>query len=57
MNLLEVWIDEIISEEDLKDGRVKVKATYKCWGAKETKEGIYYKEQWERIKKQGYYLG
>ena len=41
MNLLEMWINEIISEEELENEMVRVKATYICWGAKETKERIY----------------
>ena len=44
MNLLEIWIDEIISEEELENEMVRVKATYVCWGAKETKERIYPKK-------------
>ena len=56
MNLLEVWIDEIISEEELDNGKVKVKAVYTCWGARETKVTIYSKKVWERIKERGYYL-
>ena len=57
LNLLEIWINEIISEEELENEMVRVKATYVCWGAKETKEMIYQKKYWEQIKKQGYYLG
>ena len=57
MNLLEIWIDEIISEEELENEMVRVKATYVCWGAKDTKERIYPKNYWEQIKKKGYYLG
>ena len=57
MNLVEIWINEIISEEELENEMVRVKATYVCWGAKETKERIYPKNYWEQIKKQGYYLG
>ena len=57
MNLLEIWIDEIISEEELENEKVRVKATYVCWGAKETKETIYPKAVWKQIKERGYYLG
>lgn len=57
LNLLEIWIDEIISEEELENEMIRVKATYVCWGAKETKERIYPKNYWEQIKKKGYYLG
>lgn len=57
LNLLEIWIDEIISEEELENEMIRVKATYVCWGAKETKERIYPKNYWEHIKKKGYYLG
>lgn len=41
MNSLEIWIDEIISEEELENEMVRVKATYVCWGSKETKERMY----------------
>ena len=57
MNLLEIWIDEIISEEELENEKVRVKATYVCWGAKKTNETIYPKAVWEQIKERGYYLG
>ena len=57
MNLLEVRINKIISEEELENEMIRVKATYVCWGAKETKERIYPKNYWEHIKKKGYYLG
>ena len=57
MNLLEVYIDKIISEEKLKDNKIKVEAIYDCYGTKEKEIRIYNKTEWDKIKQQGYYLG
>ena len=57
MNLLEVYIDKIISEEELKDNKIKVEAIYNCYGAKEKETRVYDKTEWDKIKQQGYYLG
>ena len=57
MNLLEVYIDKIISEEELKDNKIKVEAIYNCYGVKKKETRMYDKTEWDKIKQQGYYLG
>ena len=56
MNLLEVYIDKIITEEKLEGNKIKVEAIYNCYGIKEKKIRIYNKTVWDKIKQQGYYL-
>lgn len=62
MNLLECYIEEIISEEpcptpkwdDLNRQWVKVKYIYSCYGHNSISLDIYTVEEWEEIKKKGY---
>ena len=68
MNILECYIEEIYSEEPyvpkqenmstlLLDEYVKVKYKYTCYGSSNVTEDIFTKEEWEEIKKKGYYMG
>ncbi|MGV3076360.1 hypothetical protein ACEE21_14850 [Clostridium baratii] len=60
MNILEVWIKDIVSEEKvLVDGKEKLKITFNtvCYGSKEVKTRIFdSKEDWYKFKSRGYYL-
>ena len=60
MNLLEVWIKDAISIEDIEiDGVKKIKVTFNtvCWGSKEVKERIFNNiKEWEKFKDKKYYL-
>lgn len=66
MNLLEHYIREIYKEEPYEPefldrlnlfGFVKVKYKYDCYGVEHIVENIFEKDEWEEIKKRGYYLG
>lgn len=55
MNLLDYYIKEIISEEELPDGRIKAVVKSVSWGAVGIDILIKSKETWEYIKKEGKY--
>ncbi|PFW52625.1 hypothetical protein COL13_26600 [Bacillus cereus] len=65
MNLLEIYIKEIISEEryeadwtkELGKEFVEVEITTDCYGSIETKKRIFEKKEWEDHKERGYYMG
>ena len=65
MNLLENYIKEVISIEELKINEtwakgidfVKVKITTDCYGDIRTEERIFTVQKWNSIAKAGYYLG
>jgi len=60
MNLLEVWIKDVISIEEVKiDSVDKIKVTFNtiCWGSKEVKTKIFNNiKEWEKFKDRKYYL-
>lgn len=55
MNLLEHYILEIHSEEVYED-LVIADVTINCYGRKERKKHVETRKNWEREKKQGWYL-
>lgn len=61
MNLLEIWIGDLIKSEPVNiNGVKKIKVTFEtnCWGAKEIKTRIFNSlEDWEKFKARRYYLG
>lgn len=62
MNILEHYIDEIISEEKVKNPEngneyYRVNAIVDCYGAKEQINRLFMIDEWETAKKQGYYMG
>ena len=60
MNLLEQYIKEIISEEKIqRDGKdyCKVKMICDCYGTEDERTLIFSLGEWNKIKKQGYYMG
>jgi hypothetical protein len=60
MNLLENYIVKIISEDKiLKNGDeyYSVQAEINCYGHKEVINRLLTIEEWEKAKKQGYYMG
>jgi hypothetical protein len=59
MNLLEHYIKEIISEKCVRkydEDWVEVKLIIKCYGVTEEKTKLFLREDWEKIKSQGYYM-
>lgn len=60
MNLLEHYLRKVHDvrpcTEEWADGEdlLYVTATYECYGQSSTTTNIYHKEEWEKIKKQGY---
>ena len=61
MNLLEHYIDEIISESKIQnpeDGNsyYRVQAIVDCYGHKETINSLFLIEEWEQAKERGYYM-
>lgn len=61
MNLLEHYIDEIISEQKIqnpKDGNeyYMVNAIVDCYGQKEQIKKLFLIEEWEQVKAKGYYM-
>lgn len=60
MNLLEVWIEDIVKIEEIKiNGIDKLNIYFNtvCWGSKEIKCRTFDSmEQWESFKSKGYYL-
>lgn len=61
MNLLEIWIEDIVKIEKVQiNGVDKLKIYFNtvCWGSKEVKCKIFDStEHWEKFKEQKYYLG
>ncbi len=65
MNLLEQYIEEVISEEPYTEEWtkkydkefVKVKLVTNCYGRKRYEEQIFDTDKWEKVKEQGYYMG
>lgn len=62
MNLLEHYIDKIISEEKVKNPEngneyYRINAIVDCYGAKEEINRLFLIGEWEKAKKQGYYMG
>ena len=57
MNLLEYYINEVLSEKDNNDGTVDVKYTTTCWGVIDTFEKTLPKDIWENWKEVGFYIG
>lgn len=61
MNLLEHYIDEIISEQkilNLENGReyYRVNAIIDCYGQKEQINQLFLVNEWEQAKAKGYYM-
>ena len=60
MNLLEHYIDEVISEEERVSPQgtkyVEVTMLIDCYGVKEQTKHIFLPSEWEKAKKDGYYL-
>ncbi|MBS5307759.1 hypothetical protein [Clostridium sp.] len=60
MNLLEVWIEDVISIEGVKiDGIDKIKVTFNtiCWGSRGIDTRIFNNiKEWEKFKERKYYL-
>lgn len=68
MNLLEHYIKEVYSEEDItkefeeKTGyppcepMVRVKMKIDCYGIEEGVEHVFFITEWEETRKQGYYM-
>lgn len=60
MNLLEVWIKDAISIEEINiNGVDRIKVTFNtvCWGSKEIKTRVFDNiEEWEKFKAKKYYL-
>jgi hypothetical protein len=56
MNLLEHYIEEIYSEDSIHFGMVKVDMMTNCYGCFERVQKLYHPEEWERIKKRGYFM-
>lgn len=57
MNLLKIEIEKVISEEKINDNEIMVKVIFNCWGVRETKVRKYNINDWEELKKRGYYYG
>ena len=62
MNLLEHYIDEIISEVKIQNpengnGYYRVNVIVDCYGVKQQINRIFLIDEWEKAKKQGYYMG
>lgn len=62
MNVLEHYIDKIISEEKVKNPGndneyYRVNAIVDCYGAKEQINRLFIIDEWEKAKKRGYYMG
>lgn len=61
MNLLEHYIDKIISEEKIQNpengnGYYRVTAEVDCYGHKETINRLFLIKEWEQAKEKGYYM-
>lgn len=68
MNLLQHYIKEIYSVEDFTEEfkrkvghlpcrpMVKVKMKINCFGREEDTEGTFFIDEWEKAKRQGYYM-
>lgn len=60
MNLLEHYIDEVISEEERVSPQgtkyIKVTMLIDCYGVKEQTTHLFLPSEWEKAKKNGYYL-
>lgn len=64
MNLLEHYIKEVISVEpytaewtkEFDAEFLKIKVVVECYGTIEERETVERKEEWEKIKKRGYFM-
>lgn len=61
MNLLEHYIDEIISEQKIQNpengrGYYRVNAIVDCCGQKEQINRLFLIDEWEQAKAKGYYM-
>lgn len=61
MNLLEHYIDEIISEKKIQNpyngnGYYRVNAIVDCYGHKEEVTKTFLIDEWKKVKEQGYYM-
>lgn len=61
MNLLEHFIDQIISEQKVRDPEngkeyYRVTAVVDCYGQKEQIDQIFPIDKWEQAKADGYYM-
>lgn len=61
MNLLEHYIDEIISEQKIQnpeDGReyYRVNAIVDCYGCEEQINSLFTIDEWGEVKAKGYYM-
>ena len=61
MNLLEHYIDEIISEEKIQNPEngeeyYRITAVVDCYGRKEVKSSLFTVDEWKQAKKDGYYM-
>lgn len=61
MNLLEHYIDEVISEQKIQNpenGReyYRVNAIVDCYGCKEQINRLFPVDEWEQAKAKGYYM-
>lgn len=61
MNLLEHYIDEIISEQKIQNPEngqeyYQVNAVINCYGQKEQINQLFLIDEWEQAKAKGYYM-
>jgi len=64
MNLLEQYIEEVISEEPYNEEWtkrydkkfVRVELVTNCYGQKRNVEQIFDTDKWKKVKEQGYYM-
>ncbi len=60
MNLLEHYIDEVIKETNLKTPYgtdiVEVEMMIDCYGVRERTTHMFLPSEWEKAKKDGYYM-
>lgn len=63
MNLVEIWLKEVVSVEYVKSDKyphlnlMKVEAVWDCYGDIRRRQQTFISDEWEEIKVKGYYLG